>query len=119
MTYWHRKTNRGRIVYERPKHVFTKKDVDRIIKKVLQDQIFEAAPGADPEIAAKWIQFIIFVMDDASERMLDVILSPFGLSSYSDDVVDSVKKAIQNVIDGIADYLKEARGPLGIPPGVF
>jgi len=118
--YWLHRTDKGKVVYERPKHSFTQRDVDRITRAVLEEKIGAASPiASDPETVDRWIQLIIFVLDDASERMLDVILSPLGLASYSDDVVDAIKKAIQDVIDGIAEYLKEARGPLGIPPGVF
>jgi len=117
--YWLHRTDKGKVVYERPKHPFTQQDFERIRIRVLELRVLEADPDPDPQELQKWIQLLIFVLDDASERMLDVILSPLGLASYSDDVVDAIKQAIQDVIDGIADYLKEARGPLGIPPGVF
>jgi len=119
MTYWLHKTNKGKVVYQRPKHPFTQNDVDRITVAVLELELRDHDPHADDETVARWVQLLIFVLDDASERMLDVILSPLGLASYSDDVVELIKKAVQDVIDGISDYLKEARGPLGIPPGVF
>ena len=105
------------MVYERPPHPFTQKDVDRITARVLENAIRSADPAAPEDEIARWIKILIFILDDASERMLGVLLTPLGLASFADDVVDQIKKAIQDVIGALGDYLENARGPLGIPGG--
>lgn len=117
MTYWKAKTKTGKVVYIRPPHYFTQRDIDRITANVLEKRLRDAAPGAGDAEIALWIRFLIFVLDDLSERMLDTILAPVGLASFSDDVVAAIKKAVQNVVNNLTDYLEKARGPIGIPGG--
>lgn len=117
MTYWERKTNVGRVVYDRPPHPFTISDLARIQKKVLETGI---PAGAAPETRERWLRLLIFLVDEASEYLVSIMLTPYALGGLADNVVDELKAMIQAIYDAVGSYLRNARGPIGIPgKGVF
>lgn len=103
-------TKEGRVVYDRRKHEFTLRDVQRILEKT--------KPEAGEE-TPEYITWLIWFVDNLSEYMVSVILAPVGLSLLADDVVEAIKAAVDELRRAVGDYLENARGPVGIPPGVF
>lgn len=103
---WNRRTKTGRIVYDRPKHSFSVRDLERIQRRVFEDNPAEILDDG-------FARVIITIVDNLSEYLVDVMLSPVGLDVLSDDVVAFLKKLVDTTISGIAEYLEEARGPFG------
>lgn len=107
-TFWHRKTNRGRVVYDRKPTPFSVRDLRRIQRAVLENV---AAKPISDEIA----EILIFLLRELSEYMMAVILAPAGLSRFSPLVVEMIQQTVDDIYALFDDYLKNARGPIGIP----
>lgn len=80
---WVRKTNTGRIVYERAHHAFTEKDIQRITHNFL--------------VETKDFGLLQDFLEDMEEKMLAAILAPLGMG----DRAWFVRKMIERLV-GIA-----------------
>jgi len=71
--------------------------------------------GGSPE------SYIVEIVDAASEELLAVVLSRFGVNpGFADELLAEMKKVIDKALRSsslIEEYLKDARGPFGIPGG--
>lgn len=108
-------TRAGRVVYDRPKHVMTDADKARIAGV--------AAPEAGNGKSTASVDLIVEVVDTMTEEMIGVLLARFGLPpGLADEALLELKKIVMAAfaaIPALQRYLEDARGPLGIPPGVF
>lgn len=83
LSNWLHKTHTGRIVYERPKHEFSQRDLKRLFGRV--------APTLDyPALRA-----LITWLDD---QMLALILEPIGLSGAADQVRQLLEEFVGQLI---------------------
>lgn len=106
------KTKAGRVVYDRKKHPMTDEDRARI------------AGLSSPEAKAEIVDRIVSIVDSMTEEMVAVILARFGVApGLADELVEELKKIVGKFLESfplLGEYLKEARGPFGIPgEGVF
>jgi hypothetical protein len=62
-TIWDHRTNKGRVVYDRKPHLWTDKDVERIVKAVVEDN------GSD-----------VLMMSEIADRLLFWLASKLGLA---------------------------------------
>lgn len=70
LTSWRRRTQTGRVVYERKKHLFKVQDMDRMWTAILR-----STTGAD--VLSKLVV-------DTSLRLLNAVLELFGLDKYAE-----------------------------------
>lgn len=115
-TFWIHRTNKGKVLYRRPSHKFSPADILRIQRRVLE----KWPPGAEIDKNDRFAEILTTVLRELSEYMVDVILDPAGLGFLSDNVVAWIQSQVDAVYNAVGDYLKNARGPVGIPgKGVF
>lgn len=95
-------TCRGRVVYNRPKHTFSLKDLARVQKAVASS----VEVSDDPDT----IQIIVTIIDNFSEMILESMLAPIGASFLADEIVDALKSLVDKALSGI-EKLGEAYYP--------
>lgn len=108
------KTRTGRIVYERPRHFFTARDVLRISTKL--EKRLRDAPRDDLE---REIVVLITVIDNISEYMLAILLSRFGASIFANDVLASMKNIVDRIRIRISAYYGKPYEEIDVAPGPF
>lgn len=105
------KTKAGRVVYDRKKKEWKPADKARLLK-ALQGE----APLPDEN---KLVNAIDELVTTITEEMVATILVSLGLPpGLSDEVVAKLKYIVEKALKAsnlFADYLREARGPIGIP----
>lgn len=89
---WLRRTNTGRVVYERAKHSFTQKDIDRIIGRFVRE---ETDFGALQDF-----------LEDLEEKMLSQILAPLGMADRAWFVRSEIERIVGILVRWTAGVLK-------------
>ena len=83
MSQWLEKTNKGRVVYDRPPHVFTQADVNRILRSV--------ADGKD-------YTFLAQLLHSLDDYMLGIMLAPFGQADKAKLVREILEAFVGSVL---------------------
>jgi len=83
---WLAKTNRGRIVYDRPIHRFTQKDIERILRLLSQGQDYS---------------FLAEILHSLEDYMLGLILAPFGQA----DKAKLVRELLESFVGLLVKHL--------------
>jgi len=93
---WRKKTNEGRVVYKRPKHQFTAKDVRRIMDKIYIPE----EPSAEPSDALDTLRKIL---ESAIDGMISVLAKVF----FKPDLFppDQVRKIGISALDRLLEAL--------------
>ncbi len=87
-------TYHGRVVYDRPKHLFTESDVRRILPRVVE----QAKDSGEVFNLLVWIQ----------KYMLSMALSTIGLAGQTDQVYDYIRDTLKYVL-GLAGISTEQK----------
>lgn len=85
------RTRKGRVVYDRKKHMWTAGDLERISKSFMEKNA--------SEIPLRDYSRLISVVDAMSEYMLEGLLTPVGLARYGDEALEWMKYFVQNIVD--------------------
>lgn len=95
----------GRIVYNRPLHVFRVGDVNRIAKSILEDTVSYDEWG--PFKTPLW-QMLLDVAWAISAYLLRIILDLIGQGAWTDFVLAWLVRSADWLIGEVAGYLSEA-----------
>lgn len=82
-TSWHHRTKTGRVVYTRPVHLFTQKDIERILRLIAED---------------KPPQFLVDLLHALDDYMLGLILAPIGQADKAKMVREILESFVGSVL---------------------
>jgi len=85
------KTRRGRVVYDRPKHIFSQRDVDRILRQIAKQ----------PEA----LDLLRDVLETLEIQMLEQILAPAGLEDRAKEMRKLIEDFVGTLVRGTAGIL--------------
>jgi hypothetical protein len=118
---WKDKTNKGRVVYDRPRHLYTPADLSRIQKKVL------AELTAGPDVSnSEWYYMVLNLLNDTttaigafiSRQFLDNKFTGEEVQRITLDLIGILMKAVGIDVSGINKAISDFLNSLAPPPPV-